>query len=89
MDVTKQNFQARFPFLLTAIANAHFTTIDVELSGIPGRRTHNKWKDLRGLSGLPTLQARYRDIKKAVETYQILQIGITCVGVDQINGTNN
>ena len=87
MDITRQNFQAKLPFVLEDIANADFVAIDLELSGIPGQQFNKPRTDGQGLSGLPTLQERYADIKKAAERYQVLQLGITCALADHSKGS--
>lgn len=78
MDVPVDDFQRLAPSILDAIANAHFVTLDLELSGIPGQQP-NKVKAGEGSSGKPSLQQRYAELKIAAETYQVLQFGITCV----------
>ena len=79
MDVSRHRFQACLPFILEDIANAHFVSIDLELSGIPGPQTKRSQMDGVSSSGKPTLQERYIDTKQAVERYQVLQLGLTCV----------
>lgn len=79
MDVSRQDFSAKLNFVLGDIALSHFVTIDLELSGIPRQQTNQPKRDVQGLTGLPTLQERYADIKSAAEKYQVLQLGITCV----------
>ncbi|KAL8789022.1 MAG: hypothetical protein Q9195_007042 [Heterodermia aff. obscurata] len=83
MDVSRHRFQACLPFILEDIANAHFVSIDLELSGIPGPLTKRSKTDGVSSSGKPTLQERYTDIKQAVERYQVLQLGLTCVIEDR------
>lgn len=86
MDVPRHKFQACLPFILEDIANAHFVSIDLELSGIPGPQINKSRLDGVGSSGKPTLQERYTEIKRAVERYQVLQLGLTCVLEDKENG---
>ena len=86
MDITQHNFHAKLPFVLEDIANASFVAIDLELSGIPGQQINKPRLDGQGSGGLPTLQERYADVKKAVEKYQVLQLGITCALEDGQNG---
>ena len=82
MDINNQNYLKNLPFLLEDVANATFVSIDLEYSGIPGsvKRTGH------GSLGLPTLQERYTDIKKAAEQYQILQVGLTFAMADMTEG---
>ncbi|KAL9015273.1 MAG: hypothetical protein Q9173_000071 [Seirophora scorigena] len=85
MDITRQTFPNQLPYLIAAIANAHFVAIDLELSGIPGKQIN----ELKPRSnGLPSLQQRYEETKKAAEQYQVLQLGITCVGENRDRGTD-
>lgn len=86
MDVSRQDFNAKLPFVLGDIAVSHFVTIDLELSGIPGQQTNKPRKAVHGFIGLPTLQERYTDVKSAAEKYQVLQLGITCVIKDPEQG---
>ena len=86
MDVPRHKFQAQLPFILEDIANAHFISIDLELSGIPGPQINKSRTNGSGSNGKPTLQERYNDTKSAVERYQVLQLGITCVLEDRTNG---
>ena len=78
MEVTRHDFNAKLPFVLQDIVNADFVAIDLELSGIPGQQPNKSRRDGQASNGLPTLQERYTDIKKAAEKYQVLQLGITC-----------
>ena len=83
MDVSRHRFHACLPYILEDIANAHFVSIDLELSGIPGPQAKRSKTDGVGSGGKPTLQERYIDIKQAVERYQVLQLGLTCVIEDR------
>ena len=88
MDINIGNFHSRLPSFLQAVSDAHFIAIDLELSGIPGHQI-NKPRAvgehaIRG--GKATLQERYEDTKKAAETYQVLQLGITCVEENRHRG---
>lgn len=84
MDVTRRTFPSQLPAIISAIADAHFVAIDLELSGIPTSQA-NKLRAYDG--GRPSLQERYEENKKAAEKYQILQLGITCVGENLNRGT--
>ena len=86
MDVSRHRFQACLLFILEDIANSHFVSIDLELSGIPGPQTRRSKPDGLGSGGKPTLQERYIEIKQAVERYQVLQLGLTCVLEDRNSG---
>lgn len=75
MDIDKYSFPSRLLDVLEAIAEAHFVSFDLELSGVPV-------KQAKETSGKPSLQERYLETKRAAEQYQILQIGLTCVKDD-------
>lgn len=79
MNVDKISFQARFLDIFAAIAEAHFVSFDLELSGVPVKQPGEA-------SGKPSLQERYLEIKDAAEKYQILQVGITCVSEEDDRG---
>ena len=81
MDVNRFNFHSLLPSLLAAIADAHFVAFDLELSGISGKR-----QGVARSHGKATLQQRYEEVKKAAEDYQVLQLGITCVGENNDRG---
>lgn len=87
MDVSPAEFQIRLPSILDAISSAHFVTIDLELSGIPGQQS-NRFRVSEALSKKPPLQQRYEETKVAAEKYQVLQFGITCVEEDRVRGMN-
>ena len=86
MDITRRNFDYALPILLNAIAGAHFVAIDLEFSGIPGRQIGRSKGADDGSGGKQTLQQRYEETKRAAETYQVLQMGITCVSEDEDTG---
>lgn len=79
MEINIHNFHSRLPSLLRAVSNAHFVAIDLEISGIPSHQTNKPRSIGNHHSGKATLQERYEETKKAAETYQVLQLGITCV----------
>ena len=79
MDVPRHRFQACLPYLLEDIATAHFVALDLEFSGVAGSQIKKARLDGVSSHGKPTLQERYTEIKSAVERYQVLQLGLTCV----------
>lgn len=87
MEVTNSNFQSLLPSILDSVAKAHFVTIDLELSGIPGQQINKSRVGGEGSDGKPTLQQRYEETKTAAERYQVLQLGITCVDENKDRGT--
>ncbi|KAL8990477.1 MAG: hypothetical protein Q9177_000871 [Variospora cf. flavescens] len=86
MDITRHTFPNQLPYLIAAIADAHFVGIDLELSGIPGKQTNRPNPRGNYTDGLPSLQQRYEETKEAAERYQVLQLGITCVGENRDRG---
>jgi poly(A)-specific ribonuclease len=80
MDIDKSSFPSRLLDVLEAIAEAHFVSFDLELSGVPVKG------QAKEKPGKPSLQERYLETKKAAEQYQILQIGLTCVKDDVLKG---
>lgn len=88
MDVKPPEFQSQLLPILDAIASAHFVTLDLELSGIPGQQFNRFKAASEGISGKPLLQQRYEETKAAAEKYQVLQFGITCVEEDRNRGLN-
>ncbi|KAI5246572.1 CAF1-domain-containing protein [Aureobasidium subglaciale] len=76
MDIDKISFPTRLLDVLEAIAEAHFVSFDLELSGVPVKG------QAKEKPGKPSLQERYLETKRAAEQFQILQIGITCVKDD-------
>lgn len=88
MDITFSDFHHQLPSILNAIATAHFVTIDLELSGIPGQQLNRLRGVGEGSSGKPSLQQRYEETKIAAERYQVLQLGITCVDEEKDQGAD-
>jgi poly(A)-specific ribonuclease len=83
MDIIQSQYCKMLLEILRSIATASFVTFDLEMSGIstrpkPGDRTHD--------AGKPTLQQQYDEIRGAAETFQILQMGLTCVEENRENG---
>ncbi len=84
MDVPRQSFQYYLPRLLSAIADSHFVSFDLEFSGIASKK-YGPPDSAEG--GKQTLQQRYEETKEAAERYQVLQIGLTCAWEDPENGS--
>lgn len=80
MDVTGQNFHTLLPSILGAIADAQFVALDLEFSGISNQQKSRTKAPRQNASGKVSLQSRYEEERNAAERYQVLQIGITCVG---------
>ena len=75
MEVDRNSFQSRLLGILTALSDAHFVSLDLELSGVPSKRPNSSRHK-------QTLEERYKEVKEAAERYQVLQVGLTCVEQD-------
>ncbi|QDS74780.1 hypothetical protein FKW77_001842 [Venturia effusa] len=73
MDVDKVAFYPRLLPILEDLSNAHFVSLDFELSGIASKQPGT-------LRQKQTIQERYAEAKEAAERYRIIQVGLTCVG---------
>lgn len=73
MDVDKVAFYPRLLTLLEDLSNAHFVSLDFELSGIASKQPGTSRQK-------QTIQERYVEAKEAAERYRIIQVGLTCVG---------
>lgn len=82
MDINKADWPRVLQPMLTALSNAHFVSMDLELSGIAVKST----KSRDNTSYKQTLQQRYEEMKMAAEKYQVLQMGITMVREDVEKG---
>lgn len=85
MDVDANQFRQCLLQILRDISQAKIITFDLEMSGIS-----TKPKSAAGErsfdAGKPTLQQQYEEMKYAAETYQVLQMGVTCVSEDREKG---
>jgi hypothetical protein len=72
MDITRHNFWEQLPDILHAIAGAKFVALDAEMTGIRPKRKPESPE-------LKSLHAIFIDLKLAAETYQMVELGITCV----------
>jgi poly(A)-specific ribonuclease len=84
MDVDLIHFWPQLLPILRTISKASFVTIDLEMSGIS---TRERDRSSARSSDKPSLQQQYEETKEGAETYQVLQIGITCVEEDRKRGT--
>ncbi|EDN98813.1 hypothetical protein SS1G_13672 [Sclerotinia sclerotiorum 1980 UF-70] len=81
MEVDKDNWKRLLLPILKDISNATFVSFDLEMSGITTRPKHSNQERTHDV-GKPSLQQQYEEVKDAAETFQVLQIGITCVEED-------
>ncbi|PQE32278.1 CAF1 family ribonuclease protein [Rutstroemia sp. NJR-2017a WRK4] len=82
MEVDKNNWKQLLVPILKDIANASFVSFDLEMSGISTRPKYTAGDRSHDV-GKPTLQKQYEEVKEAAETFQVLQLGITCVEEDR------
>jgi hypothetical protein len=77
MNISRSHFPLELVKIIQLIADSHFVAVDLEFSGIAGRRKDRK---------KPTLQEVYEEVKDAAEKYQVLQVGLTVVHEDLVTG---
>lgn len=77
MEIDKIRFPFELVKIIEQIANSHFVAIDLEFTGLAGR----KYK-----RGGTSLQEYYKETKGAAEAYQIMQFGMTIVTEDLERG---
>ncbi|KAH8653092.1 ribonuclease H-like domain-containing protein [Tricladium varicosporioides] len=82
MDIDQAHFPRELLTILKHISTATFVTFDLEMSGINTRQRYGN-SDRSLDAGKPTLQQQYTDMKSAAETFQVVQVGLTCVQEDQ------
>jgi len=85
MEVSNTDFRRELLTILKHIANATFVSFDLEMSGITTRPKYGAGDRSHDI-GKPTLQQQYEEMKDAAETFQVLQLGITCVEEDREKG---
>lgn len=71
MEIDRSNYWQRLPSILQAISEADYLSIDLEMSGIASKKPNN--------TSSPSLQQLYEDAKEAAQSYNILQVGLTCI----------
>jgi len=75
MDITCNNFWAKLPEIIQAIADASHVSIDIEMSGVQVKKVMRADK--------LSIQEAYAEAREAAETFQILQMGLTCIRFDE------
>ncbi|KAF4219726.1 hypothetical protein CNMCM8980_007556 [Aspergillus fumigatiaffinis] len=80
MEVTVQTFPYHLPRILDDLATCCFVSMDFEFSGIATTSSNPN-------RGSQTLQARYEEVKKSADKYQILQVGLTICHEDTENAS--
>ena len=85
MEVDNETFRGELLPILEHIADASYVTFDLEMSGIttrPRYTTGDRSHDV----GKPSLQQQYDEIRDAAQTFQVVQVGITCIEEDRDKG---
>jgi poly(A)-specific ribonuclease len=77
MDVDQTQFLPNLLAILRSISAASFISFDLEMSGI---------NDKVRVNAKCSLEKHYEETKSAVEKYEVLQVGITCVREDREQG---
>lgn len=85
MEVNQSRFRQELLPILKHISQATFITFDLEMSGITTRPKYSSGDRTHDI-GRPSLQQHYEEMKSAAETFQVLQVGITCVEEDREKG---
>jgi len=75
MQVTKSIFEEQKPKLLENLRRSIFVAFDLEFSGLQKPKEGEKYVAERP-RGRMTLQECYASTREAVETYQLLQVGL-------------
>ena len=78
MDVDVSNFRQRLPEIIQAIAAAEFVALDLEMTGV---KVDSSQLPQKPQSASP--QAVYNGAREVAQTFQIVQLGITCVAYDE------
>ncbi|KAI8310550.1 Poly(A)-specific ribonuclease PARN [Colletotrichum sp. SAR11_59] len=77
MEITMENFWRQLPRILISIAESNFVAIDVEMTGIADKMSENFWKKTN-----QTRQGVYETGKRIASTYNVFELGLTCVKPD-------
>lgn len=85
MDIDQGSYKKNLLPVLQHIANASFVSFDLEMSGIH-KNSRYGLKSSGHDNGKPNLQTLYEETRIAAETFQVLQVGITCVEEDREKG---
>ncbi|KIW84678.1 hypothetical protein Z517_00066 [Fonsecaea pedrosoi CBS 271.37] len=79
MDINSGNFSEEVLKIIQHVADSRFIALDLEFSGVSGRRPG-------GRSGKLDLHEYYHDLRSAAQIYQVLQVGLTIVSEDVVKG---
>lgn len=73
MDINTDNFWDELPNLLAIIACSDYIAIDFEMTGVQVRDS------LSGKGSAITLEQVYSRVRAAANTFEALQLGVTCI----------
>lgn len=79
MSVSQVFFWQKLVALLPEIADADYVAVDFEMTGIDARRPSPLQR--------PTMDQLYECAKKAAETFNVLQFGLTCIAYEASTNT--
>jgi poly(A)-specific ribonuclease len=71
MDIRENNFWQTLPTVLWAISRAEYVSLDLEMTGVRIKNSDRSSK--------PTMEMVYQQAKEAAATFNILQVGLTCL----------
>lgn len=71
MDITKENFHANLGNIFLLISRADYIAIDLEMTGISAKPSTSERPK--------TIEDVYENARKAAETFQVVQLGLTFV----------
>lgn len=72
MEVNTDNFWRQLPRILLSIAKSQFVAIDLEMTGITDKNSEERL-------GNPTKQQIYESAKNIASTFNVFELGITCI----------
>ncbi|KAF6838700.1 caf1 family ribonuclease [Colletotrichum plurivorum] len=75
MEITMKNFWHQLPGILWTIARSEFVTLDLEMTGI----SDSVWDPENDKDGQPSREAMYRNGKRIASTFNVFELGLTCV----------
>lgn len=79
MDIDCESFWHKLPAVLQAISEATFVSIDLEMTGVTIKKSGSNEK--------LSLSEAYQEAKEVADTFQILQVGLTCASYDEASST--
>ncbi|KAF6820984.1 caf1 family ribonuclease [Colletotrichum sojae] len=78
MEITMKNFWHQLPRILISIAESKFVALDVEMTGISNSVSDPE----NNKNGQPSREDMYRNGKRIASTFNVFELGLTCVKAD-------